>query len=82
MIFSHCGEVGRIVVPDPKLDNCVPTLLLDLGKKLGSLKSFSREDRRRIREVLELIVGGQELDFARFGHATDGYRISKALAFS
>jgi len=36
------------------------------------LGTFSGEDQERIREVLHIIISGQELDLGRFGEATPG----------
>ena len=38
---------------------------------LHLLAQFSNEDQKRIREVLNTIVGGQALDLQRFGHANE-----------
>jgi len=46
------------------------TLLENLGNILEDLRDFSREDRIRIRNVLDTITHGQEMDLIRFGDAT------------
>jgi len=45
------------------------TLLENLGNILEDLQAFSPEDRRLIRNVLDTITHGQELDLIRFGDA-------------
>jgi farnesyl-diphosphate farnesyltransferase len=47
-------------------------LLEKLGELLAVLRSFSAEDRVRIRNVLDTITHGQELDLIRFGEASAG----------
>jgi farnesyl-diphosphate farnesyltransferase len=46
------------------------TLLERAGIAVSLLQNFSEDDRRRMREVLETIIGGQELDLMRFGPAS------------
>jgi len=41
-------------------------LLEKIGSSLGELQAFSAEDQKRIRDVLAIITGGQELDLKRF----------------
>ena len=41
-------------------------LLEKIGSSLGELQTFSAEDQKRIRDVLAIITGGQELDLNRF----------------
>ncbi len=43
-----------------------------LREILRLLENMKRPNRRRIREVLETIIGGQELDLKRFNGATAG----------
>jgi farnesyl-diphosphate farnesyltransferase len=45
-------------------------LLARCEESLRLLESLQDADRRRVREVLEIIIGGQELDLARFSGAT------------
>ncbi len=45
-------------------------LLEKLGELLVVLSEFSAEDRRRIRDVLDTITHGQEMDLIRFGDAS------------
>jgi farnesyl-diphosphate farnesyltransferase len=45
-------------------------LLENLGNILESLREFSLDDRLRIRNVLDTITHGQEMDLIRFGDAT------------
>ncbi len=45
-------------------------LLERLGEILDVLGEFSAEDRRRIRDVLDTITHGQEMDLIRFGDAS------------
>lgn len=45
-------------------------LLEQIARALEMLGAFPRQDRRRIREVFEIITRGQEMDLVRFGHAT------------
>ena len=45
-------------------------LLERLGTILDTLRGFSAEDRLRIRNVLDTITHGQEMDLVRFGDAT------------
>ena len=45
-------------------------LLERVGEALERLRRFEAADRERIRDVLEIIVSGQELDVARFGEAS------------
>jgi farnesyl-diphosphate farnesyltransferase len=45
-------------------------LLENLGNILNALRDFSADDRRRIRDVLDTITRGQELDLQRFQAAT------------
>lgn len=51
-------------------DAAEQTLLRRLDDALRLLDSTEDWDRRRIREVLDVITSGQELDLKRFGHAT------------
>jgi farnesyl-diphosphate farnesyltransferase len=44
-------------------------LLENLGNILEALRGFSAEDRLRIRNVLDTITHGQEMDLIRFGNA-------------
>jgi farnesyl-diphosphate farnesyltransferase len=46
------------------------TLLESISLVLESLGNLSHEDRDRVREVLETITRGQEMDLARFGLAS------------
>jgi farnesyl-diphosphate farnesyltransferase len=45
-------------------------LLENLGSILDTLRGFSADDRLRIRNVLDTITHGQEMDLIRFGDAT------------
>ncbi len=45
------------------------TLLENLGNILEDLRAFSLDDRRLIRNVLDTITHGQEMDLIRFGDA-------------
>lgn len=47
-------------------------LLQHLDPALKVLRKLPHEDRRLIGEVLEIIIGGQELDLSRFGSASAG----------
>jgi farnesyl-diphosphate farnesyltransferase len=46
------------------------TLLQTLGQLLDRLQAFSADDRIRIRNVLDTITHGQEMDLIRFGDAS------------
>ena len=47
-------------------------MLLERSEEiLRGLASFSAADQKRIRAVLEIITGGQELDLNRFGGASE-----------
>lgn len=46
------------------------TLLQRIEEILAVLATFSPDDRQRIRDVLQTITSGQELDLQRFGRAT------------
>ncbi len=47
-------------------------ILGSIGRLLGALRRFSREDRQLICEVLHTITIGQETDLTRFGYARPG----------
>jgi len=44
-------------------------LLLRIEEAIALLNEFSDEDQTRIREVIDIIAGGQQLDLERFGRA-------------
>ena len=47
-------------------------VLLDrVEEALGLMKEFSTDDQQRIREVLNTIISGQELDLIRFAHSNE-----------
>ena len=46
------------------------TLLARHGEAVMALNAFSEADRRRVRDVLTIIIGGQELDLRRFAGAS------------
>jgi farnesyl-diphosphate farnesyltransferase len=50
--------------------NAERVLLERIEEIISLLASFSAADQRRIREVLNTIVSGQDLDLRRFGHAS------------
>jgi farnesyl-diphosphate farnesyltransferase len=61
------GELaGRQALPAER------RLLERVEEALAVLNGFPLEDQRRIREVLTIITGGQELDLRRFGEAGIG----------
>ena len=51
-------------------------LLLQAEEALQLLERFSPADRQRIREVLKIITGGQELDLTRFSGGSESNLIS------
>lgn len=53
-------------------------LLERCEEAIAVLQSFSAADQRRIREVLDVITSGQELDLRRFGHADKDHIIALA----
>ncbi len=60
------GDLGR-----HQSDAAERTLLVRLDEALRRLDAAEAWDRDRIREVLDIITSGQELDLKRFGHATE-----------
>ena len=54
------------------------TLLENLGNILEELRGFSSGDRLRIRNVLDTITHGQEMDLLRFGDATADHIVALA----
>ena len=46
-------------------------LLFNVEKAVDCMGSFSKIDQKRMRECLEIIIGGQALDLRRFGQAND-----------
>ena len=57
--------------------NAEKVILLRCEESLRVLNSFGVEDQRLIREVLRIIISGQELDLKRFSGASEG----KIVAF-
>ena len=55
----------------PKDSGPEQILLARCEESLRLLESLDEADRRRIRDVLETIIGGQELDLKRFNGATE-----------
>ena len=51
-------------------------LLRNVGDVVEGLEVYSQEDRARMLECLDIIVGGQLLDLERFGPANEGGKIS------
>ena len=51
-------------------------LLRNVPSVVDAMEFYSKEDRERILECLEVIVGGQILDLQRFGPAKEGGSIS------
>jgi farnesyl-diphosphate farnesyltransferase len=56
--------------PQPQPAGPEQLLLARCGEIIGLLEGLEEADRRRVREVLETIIGGQELDLKRFNGAT------------
>jgi farnesyl-diphosphate farnesyltransferase len=56
--------------------NSERVLLQRMEEAIESLETFTAEDRARIREVLNTITSGQELDLRRFGGATGEHTIA------
>lgn len=54
----------------PQAARSEQVLLARCEESLRLLEDLEEADRRRIREVLEIIIGGQELDLKRFNGAT------------
>jgi farnesyl-diphosphate farnesyltransferase len=59
-------------------DPAEAVLLQRIEEAVGLINDVGSEDRRLIREVLEVITSGQELDLQRFGGATSMVALSKA----
>jgi farnesyl-diphosphate farnesyltransferase len=55
-------------------------LLERIEEAIALLDHFGTEDQQRIREVLTIITGGQELDLQRFGTATAAHPIALTSA--
>jgi farnesyl-diphosphate farnesyltransferase len=55
-------------------------LLERIEEALAALTALSPDDQSRIREVLHIITGGQELDLRRFGHASEREIVALASA--
>ncbi len=65
-----CGELAAAQPEQAGGGTNAERLLLErIEAMVTLLESFSREDQRRIRDVLATITGGQELDLQRFGAA-------------
>jgi farnesyl-diphosphate farnesyltransferase len=52
----------------PSGEGAEQRLLANIEDVLETLGTFSASDQQRIRELLEVIIGGQELDLVRFGN--------------
>ena len=77
--MAHCENALRDIEYDKLTDPTVVThkgsdaeraLLLRIEEILSVMTSFSSGDQQTIREVLNTITSGQELDLQRFGHAS------------
>jgi farnesyl-diphosphate farnesyltransferase len=57
--------------PDPTRGSAAERILLQrVGDALQALKHFAPDDRRRIRDLIDIISSGQELDLTRFADAS------------
>jgi farnesyl-diphosphate farnesyltransferase len=73
-VLQHCEaavhdiELSKIIEPSQSTDasNAERRLLEQIEDVLGLVSCFAAEDQQRIREVLTIITGGQELDLRRF----------------
>lgn len=67
----ECGELAQVQNEIASQGTSVELALLkSMGKALDALREFASEDRRRIRDVLDVITHGQETDLIRFGAAS------------
>lgn len=70
-IAGNCGEPMRLApMIAGQADSSEGELLKRCEEALSLLATQTREDRARIRQVLSVIISGQDLDLRRFGDAS------------
>ena len=65
------GESAKALNLRPSGEGAEQRLLANIEQLLETFGTFSPSNQQRIRELLEIIVSGQELDLIRFGKANE-----------